>query len=199
MNLTSSQKEKVKLLVEQAILKVEDRPILLKELEGIISEMEGKDDFTLIPRISVDETVYVFEVLERLDKVVETYVKHTDVNDIESLENCKKELSIQLMYLSTYKDKFLYEIDYLEDVFKKEIFSKLTSEISLKDGISFTQAEKKVPADPRYCNLREQITQLKTNMMTIKTRYDFFSKMIQVIIQSISVAGKEQYANKMTN
>lgn len=198
MNLTANQRDKVKLLVKQAISKAGDRPELIEELDDIISKLDV-DEFSIQSSINEEDLTYVYEVIEKMEKIIEQYVKFIDVNNIEALETAKKELSVNLMYLSSYKDKFMYEIEYIEDVFKKEIFAKLTSEISLKEGISYTQAEKKVNADERYCVLRKQITELKTTMNTLKTKYDFFSKMIQVIVQSISVAGKEHYVNRVNN
>lgn len=199
MNLTPNQYEKVKLLVQQAVSKASDRPEVLADLEEILQKIESRDDISIKSSINEEDMMYVSQVIKNLEAILNNYVKTIDVNNIEGLENAKKEMAINLMYLSSYKDKFMYEIEYLEDVFKKEIFSKITSEISLIEGISYTQAEKKVPADSRYSALRTQITELKVIMNTLKTKYDFFSKMIQVIVQSISVAGKEHYSNRMTN
>lgn len=199
MNLSNSQKEKVKLLVTQAISKVGDRPDVLEELEDIVSKCSESEEFSLELTISKEDIVYIYEVLERLEDLIKTYVENVEVNDIDSLESIKKHVSVNLMYISTFKDKLVYEVEYLEDVFKKEIFTKIAEEISMNQGVSFTQAEKKVNADERYCDLRKQLYTLKTTMNFVKTKYDFFSKMVQVIVQSISVAGKEHYANRMTN
>lgn len=203
MLLKDSQREKIILLVEQAISKVEKKEIsdqpLIDELNEIVDIMSIEEEYSLPLRIPQEEMEYASEVISRMKVILDRYVNKLDVNDLAGLEEVKKELSVQLMYLSSYKDKFLYEIDLMEDVFKKEIFSKLTTEISTRDGISFTQAEKKVPADQRYIDLRRQVTEAKIYMMTVKTEYDFFSKMIQVIVQSISVAGKEQYSTRISN
>ena len=199
MNLSNSQKEKVKLLVTQAISKVGDRPDVLEELEDIVSKCSESEEFSLELTISKEDIVYIYEVLERLEDLIKTYVENVEVNDIDSLESIKKHVSVNLMYISTFKDKLVYEVEYLEDVFKKEIFTKIAEEISMSQGVSFTQAEKKVNGDERYCDLRKQLYTLKTTMNFVKTKYDFFSKMVQVIVQSISVAGKEHYANRMTS
>lgn len=199
MKLTLSEREKIVKLVEQAIPKVRDRPDVLTELEGIVDKMSVSDEFSLALNISEEDMTYATEVIGRMEKLVSRYVNELDVNDIYGLEEVKKELTVQLMYLSSYKDKFLYEIEYMEDVFKKEVFAKLTQEISLKEGVSYTQAEKKVNADERYSNLRREVVEANIFMGTIKTKYDFFSKIIQVIVQSISVAGKEHYSNRVSN
>lgn len=203
MLLKDNEREKITLLVEQAIKKVEskDEPDtdLLAELYSIVDKMSIDEDYSLPLRIPEEEMVYASEVIKRMEEIVDKYVNKLDVNDLVGLEEVKKELSAQLMYLSSYKDKFLYEINYMEDVFKKEILAKIATEISLKEGISFTQAEKKVNGDVRYSDLRRQVTESNIYMATVKTKYDFFSKMVQVIIQSISVAGKEQYSSKMSN
>ena len=199
MNLSNSQKEKVKLLVTQAISKVGDRPDVLEELEDIVSKCSESEEFSLELTISKEDIIYIYEVLERLEDLIKTYVENVEVNDIDSLESIKKHVSVNLMYISSFKDKLVYEVEYLEDVFKKEIFTKIAEEISMSQGVSFTQAEKKVHGDERYCDLRKQLYTLKTTMNFVKTKYDFFSKMVQVIVQSISVAGKEHYANRMTS
>ena len=199
MNLSNSQKEKIKLLVSQAISKVGDRPEVLEELEDIVSKCSESDEYSLELTISKEDILYIYEVLGRLEELIKTYVENVEVNDIDSLENIKKHVSVNLMYISSFKDKLVYEVEYLEDVFKKEIFTKIAEEISGTQGISFTQAEKKVNGDERYCDLRKQLYTLKTTMNFVKTKYDFFSKMVQVIVQSISVAGKEHYSSRVNN
>ena len=199
MNLSNSQKEKIKLLVSQAISKVGDRPEVLEELEDIVSKCSESDEYSLELTISKEDILYIYEVLGRLEELIKTYVENVEVNDIDSLENIKKHVSVNLMYISSFKDKLVYEVEYLEDVFKKEIFTKIADEIAGTQGISFTQAEKKVNGDERYCDLRKQLCTLKTTMNFVKTKYDFFSKMVQVIVQSISVAGKEHYSSRVNN
>ena len=199
MNLSNSQKEKIKLLVSQAISKVGDRPEVLEELEDIVSKCSESDEYSLELTISKEDILYIYEVLGRLEELIKTYVENVEVNDIDSLENIKKHVSVNLMYISSYKDKLVYEVEYLEDVFKKEIFTKIADEISGTQGISFTQAEKKVNGNERYCDLRKQLYTLTTTMNFVKTKYDFFSKMVQVIVQSISVAGKEHYSSRVNN
>lgn len=217
MILSDNEREKIIKLVEQALVKLDKKVELIEEptsedneeftkltelksdLTGIIDKMSIEDDFSLPLRIPEEDMIYASEVIQAMERVVEMYVKKLDVNDIVGLEEAKKELTVQLMYLSSYKDKFLYEIEYMEETLKKEIFSKITSEIAMTEGISYTQAEKKVNADVRYSDLRRQVTEAKIYMTTIKTKYDYFSKMIQVIVQSISVAGKEQYSARVTN
>ena len=153
MNLSNSQKEKVKLLVNQAISKVGDRPEVLEELEDIVFKCSESEEFSLELTISKEDIIYIYEVLGRLEDLIKTYVENVEVNDIDSLESIKKHVSVNLMYISTFKDKLVYEVEYLEDVFKKEIFTKIAEEISMSQGVSFTQAEKKVNADERYCDL----------------------------------------------
>ena len=157
MNLSNSQKEKIKLLVSQTISKVGDRPEVLEELEDIVSKCSESDEYSLELTISKEDILYIYEVLGRLEELIKTYVENVEVNDIDSLENIKKHVSVNLMYISSFKDKLVYEVEYLEDVFKKEIFTKIADEIAGTQGISFTQAEKKVNRDERYCDLRKQL------------------------------------------
>ena len=130
MNLSNSQKEKVKLLVTQAISKVGDRPEVLEELEDIVSKCSESDEYSLELTISKEDILYIYEVLGRLEELIKTYVENVEVNDIDSLENIKKHVSVNLMYISSFKDKLVYEVEYLEDVFKKEIFTKIADEIA---------------------------------------------------------------------
>ena len=202
MKLQDREKEILTALLSQAIPKAKERPEVEEELSLLLMKLEAPEEeeqYTLNLNLDVESMEYSQEVILRMEKLLETYVKHIDVNDIEALEKVKKELSAQLMYLSSYKDKFLYEVDHMEEVFKKELLSKMAHEISLRDRVSYTQAEKKVPSDDRYSKLREEVTEAKIFMSKVKTKYDFFSKMIQVIVQSISVAGKEQYSTRVSN
>lgn len=197
MRLSKSQREKITKLVAQALPKAKDRPEIYEELQGIIEIMD--QDIQLPTRLDPEEVEQANIIIEHLQDTVRRYVEEVDTNDIESLEECKRHLAINLMYLASFKDRFLYEIEYLEEVFKKEVFAKIAEEISLREGISYTQSEKKVHLDPAYNAMRLEITDLKSKLNNFKTQYDYFSKMVQVIVQSISVAGKEQYAAKMTN
>ena len=186
MSLNNDEKQKVILLVNQAIEKAKDRPELKEELIEITKKLSNSNDYSIHVSSLTPNIEYVNGVIKAMEGIVTKYTKQIDVNDIVGLEEAKKELSINLMYFSSYKDKLMYEVEYLEDVFKKEMFAKKTADISLNEGVSYTQAEKKVNADPEYMELRKQIYGLKSNIQTLKTKYDFFSKMVQVIVQSIS-------------
>jgi len=94
MNLSNSQKEKIKLLVSQAISKVGDRPEVLEELEDIVSKCSESDEYSLELTISKEDILYIYEVLGRLEELIKTYVENVEVNDIDSLENIKKHVSV---------------------------------------------------------------------------------------------------------
>lgn len=193
--LNKSEKTKIVALVNQAILKVkEDRPELKAELEGIVEKLSV--DETELLKVEIND--YELEQIDTYTNACEDlYLQYAklDTNNLEELERIKKEFSSMLMYLSSYKDKLVNQASYIEDVFKKEVSIKLAKEIEGVENISFTQAEKKINLDERYNALRKKVSDLNFISSQLKTKYDFFSKVLPNIVQSISIAVKEKTMN----
>lgn len=194
--LSQSNISKLVALVDRALPKSEGRPDVHQELLDIRHKLLQQDTDELLI-IDLDQNVLkqINTLMTECENLYKEYVQ-TDTHLIEDLERIKKEMSSMVMYLSNFKDKLIVKTEYLEEVFKKEISIQIIKSIEAAENISFTQAEKKLNADTRYMTLRKEIYELKELTSTIKTKYDFFSKCIQTIIQSISVAGKETIMNK---
>lgn len=193
--LNKSEKTKIVALVNQAILKVkEDRPELKAELEGIVEKLSVDETELLKVEISDYELEQIDTYTNACEDLYLQYAK-LDTNNLEELERIKKEFSSMLMYLSSYKDKLVNQASYIEDVFKKEVSIKLAKEIEGVENISFTQAEKKINLDERYNALRKKVSDLNFISSQLKTKYDFFSKVLPNIVQSISIAVKEKNMN----
>lgn len=193
--LNKSEKTKIVALVNQAILKVkEDRPELKAELEGIVEKLSVDETELLKVEISDYELEQIDTYTNACEDLYLQYAK-LDTNNLEELERIKKEFSSMLMYLSSYKDKLVNQASYIEDVFKKEVSIKLAKEIEGVENISFTQAEKKINLDERYNALRKKVSDLNFISSQLKTKYDFFSKVLPNIVQSISIAVKEKTMN----
>jgi len=194
--LSQSNISKLVALVDKALPKCESRPDVHNELLEIRKKLLEQDTSELLIIDVDDEDLEQINLLmKECEKLYKEYVQ-TVTHHLEELERIKKEMSSMVMYLANFKDKLIIKAEYLEEVFKKEISVKIIKDIEAAENISFTQAEKKLNADTRYIALRKEIYGLKELTSTIKTKYDFFSKCIQSIIQSISVAGKETILNK---
>ena len=120
----------------------------------------------------------------------------SDIGVTDGYDMLKKEMATKLQYLSTYKDIFLNEANYIEDMLKKEIRITLVEEIKLLEKCSFTQADKLVEKDRRYTTLRDQVYYVKKVSNRIKTKYQFYMQLWQMIFQSVSTATKEMYSTK---
>lgn len=196
-NLTSNDRKVLRDIIESYALNSEGLAYSKEELRELYKKLMDKNNvYELSHNITKDEIEKVNKIIEEMETLFENYVTEIGVTDVYHLEEVKKELSMNLMYLSQLKDKFVTELDYVEDIFKKELLSRIASDIMTEEGISYTQAEKKVYADDTYVSLRDELKNLKVDVSTFKTKYDFFNKAIQSIIQSISIAGKEHYISK---
>ena len=196
---TSSEYELIRLLVERSLPKVKDKPEVVVELESILEKIGYTSIYALPISITSAEIGRVNTLVTSIEDNIQKYVKLTGGANLQILEGIKKEITGEMAYLSSFRDKFIYELEFLEDVFKKEIFSRLVQEISSRDGVSITQAEKIVNIDENYIRIRRDLHKLRQLIGGLKTKYSFFEKSLQLIIQSVSVAGKEIHNAKMDN
>lgn len=187
----------IKLLTASAVKKVKDNPEVEVALTKILTKIDEVSEITLPMNITQEEMESVKTMVDKIETNIRKYTGLNSGNNLSVLETIKKEITHDMSYLSTFRDKFIYEIEFIEEVFKKEIFSQLVKEISLRDGISVTQAEKIVNIDERYKKIRRDVHNLKLIIGNLKTKYSFFEKSLQLIIQSVSVAGKEMHNSKL--
>lgn len=185
-------------LVEDAKPRTTDK-VKLAKLESIGKKVSKLGEDRLQVTITEQDVKEINNVLNDLQKIIERYTNMSDISNLEEYDKIKREMTAKLQYLSTYKDIFYDEVNYLEDVLKKQIRIKLAMEIKTSDGISFTQADKVVENDARYTVLRDQVYDIKKMASKIKTKYDFYMKTWQMVFQSVSTASKEKYTTKNNN
>lgn len=195
----SQELQLIKQLIEKNIKKVEGLPDVHKSLSTIVEKIEGVSDLSLPTTITKAEIIQVTEMVTSIENNIRKYTSLNSGNNLVMLETIKKEITHEMSYLSSFRDKFIFELEFLDEVFKKEFFSQLTKEIALASGVSVNQAEKLVNTDEKYKKLRRDLHSLKLIMGTLKTKYTFFEKSLQLIIQSVSVAGKELHNSRMEN
>ena len=189
----------IKLLLESNLKKVEAKPEIKTLMESSIEKIEDSLKVTLPISITKEEIVRVQTLVSSIEDNIKKYVALTGGANLQILETLKKKITGEMAYLSSFRDKFIYEIEFIEVVFKKEVFSKLVQEIVSTTGTSVTQAEKVVNIDDTYMRLRRDVHNMKQLMGNLKTKYSFFEKALQMITQSVSVAGKEMHNAKMDN
>lgn len=192
-SLTEENVQWLSLLVEQASEKTTDNVKKVK-LKSLLEKVNLLGKHELKVTITSAQIKAIDEVLKDLEEITSEYTNAMDITDLEVYDKIKKKFTAKLEFLSTYKVLFNEEINYLEDVLKKEIRVHITMEIKDEEGISFTQADKMVEKDIRYTRLRDHIYNLKMISTKIKTKYEFYSQLWQMVFQSVSTASKEKYA-----
>jgi hypothetical protein len=189
----------IKMLIEGNKEKVKDNVELTAVLDTILHKIEGVNEVSLPTSISREDMATVTRLINSIETNIKRYTSTPGGANLTLLETIKKEITQEMVYLSTFRDRFIYELEFLDEVFRKELFSQLVKEISTRDGISITQAEKVVNIEDRYMKIRRDLQSLKIILGNVKTKYSFFEKSLQLIIQSVSVAGKELHNSKLDN
>jgi hypothetical protein len=189
----------IKMLIEGNKEKVKDNVELTAVLDTILHKIEGVNEVSLPTSISREDMATVTGLINSIENNIKRYTSAPGGANLLLLETIKKEITQEMVYLSSFRDRFIYELEFLDEVFRKELFSQLVKEISTRDGISITQAEKVVNIEDRYMKIRRDLQSLKIILGNVKTKYSFFEKSLQLIIQSVSVAGKELHNSKLDN
>jgi hypothetical protein len=185
-------------LIDSEINKITDKSKITK-WNSILEKIDSLREVNIEINITSEEVKEAKEILETLENLLHEYSEMKGVSDVDAYDHLKKEFAIQLMYLGSIKDKFVDELDYVEDVFKKEIRAKLVDEISELEGYSFTKADKLVEKDERYVNIRKKVHQLRKLSNNIKTKYLFYMQSWSMIFQSVSTASKERHTSNNNN
>ena len=185
-------------LVVEAMNRTKDEVKLVK-MTDMRQKIEAIGQERLTVTITKEQIEETDTVISDLQTITDEYAKSTDISALELYDTTKKKITSKLQYLATYKDIFMDESNYLEDVFKKEVRIRLAMEIKESEGVSFTQADKLVDTDVRYTQLRSEVHYVKRIANKIKTKYDFYMKFWQMVFQSVSTASKERYASRHNN
>lgn len=181
--------------ISSLILKVEEETPSKEsslKLKTLREKVDKINRLNLNISISQEEVKNTTKVIQELDSLYKTYSNLSDIADLEQFDSLKKEITGKLVYLSTYRDLFINEVSYLDDVLRKEIRITLVMDIKEDEGCSFSQADKLVEKDLRYTNLRDTLYQYKAMSVRLKTKYDFYLKAWQMVFQSCSSAAKER-------
>lgn len=195
----SEELKVIKMLIEGNKEKVKANAELTQTLENILHKIDNVSEITLPINITKEEITTVNELTRKIEEKIKKYTSLPSGGNLIELETIKKEITSEMASLSSFRDKFIYELEFLDDVFKKEIYGQLVKEISIRDGISIPQAEKLIHNEDKYQKIRRDLHQLKLIIGNLKTKYGFFEKILQIIIQSVSVASKEFHNSRLDN
>lgn len=181
-------------LIEESIGRTnsEEKKIKLEHLKSKVLAL-GELKFTV--NVSETDLKGISEVLLDLEGLTKSYSNLHDISDLEAYDKLKKQFASKLEYLATYKDILLDEVNHLDDILKKEMRIRLALNIKEEEGVSYSQADKMVDMDKRYTVPREQINNLERVANRVKTKYDFYMKLWQMIFQNVSTASKEKYTS----
>lgn len=186
------------MLTDDATSRTTDK-VKLAKLGSLRTKIEKLGEERLQVTIGQELVDEVNVTLKDLQQLIETYTNMSDISALEEYDTIKRQMTAKLQYLATCKDIFYDEVNYLEEVLKKEIRIKLAMEIKDSEGISFTQADKVVEKDARYTVLRDQVYDIKKMANQLKTKYDFYMKTWQMVFQSVSTASKEKFTTRNNN
>lgn len=145
-----------------------------------------------VPNTPVYDTTLLDNCLENLKNINESYSKLDGGGDTGILEGLKRNMSGELQFLATHKDKLIDEAHKYEYILKDDLKVFLIYKIVKEQGISLNQAEKVVKGDIRYIEYRDRVFDLRHYANKLKSSYDVYSKIWQGIIQSVSTSRKEE-------
>lgn len=198
VTFTEENIEWIAKLIEESVDRAgsEEKKIKLEHLKNKILAL---GEFKFDVKVTEQDLKGINEVLSDLEKLTATYSSLHDISALEEYDKIKKQFASKLEFLSTYKDILLDEVNYLDDLLKKEFRITIALNIKEEEGVSFTQADKMVEMDKRYTVLRGQVDSLSRIANKVKTKYDFYMKLWQMIFQNVSTASKEKYTSLNNN
>lgn len=135
----------------------------------------------------------ISDTIDKIDGIVNNYAAGRNTLSLEYLEELKRSLSGEMLYLSVLKENFSYQSDLLEEYSKKQFRAERVAVISVDQKISIPQADKLVEKDSAYVAIRSQAMMVKKYANLLKNKYAVYSQAWQSIIQSVSVSSKENY------
>ena len=186
------------LLVENALKKTNDQQKSSKLLI-LLDKIKALNQHDLTINITEQQIKDTDKVISDLEEITSYYTSITDIGALEDYDRIKKEMAGLLQYLSSYKDLFLNEKDYLENKLKKEKRIEIAMLIKDEDKVSLTQAMNLVEKDQRYIILRDQYYYIDRIANRVKTKYQFYLQLWQNVFQSVSTASKEKFTTKYNN
>lgn len=133
--------------------------------------------------------------LAQLHELALAYSESTDISSLEVYDRLKKDFIPHLEYLSTLKDKFAIDADYLNEYIKKELRGKLTEQykstlVEQGDKPSVAAIDRMIETDETYLLVNKQCLLVEGIAQQLKTKYDLYLKLWQMIFQSCSTASK---------
>lgn len=197
-NLTPKQKKFLIRCVEKniEILDSEKDSSVIEELNGI-NKIISDNSFQLQFGVGVEFFKEVDECLEQLSELTKLYSNMVDLQVLQEYDVIKKRMTSLLDYLATLKDLINNEVNFSEDVLKKEFKAQISKLIVEEQGISLTQAEKVVYADDRYASQLRRLKPYVDYGVITKTKYDLYIRVLQSVTQSVSTANKSANAQRM--
>lgn len=197
-NLTPKQKKFLIRCVEKniEILDSEKDSSVIEELNGI-NKIISDNSFQLQFGVGVEFFKEVDECLEQLSELTRLYSNMVDLQVLQEYDVIKKRMTSLLDYLATLKDLINNEVNFSEDVLKKEFKAQISKLIVEEQGISLTQAEKVVYADDRYASQLRRLKPYVDYGVITKTKYDLYIRVLQSVTQSVSTANKSSNAQRM--
>lgn len=181
-----------------AALKTSTEESSVKRLEDLRSKVSSLANYELKIDITQKQLDNLNKVMEELNKLVNDYVEKP-FTDVEAFDTIKREMAGYLESLSTLKDIFLNAASFNEEILKKQIRVELIDLLQTEEGYSFTKAKEYVEKDARYTAQRDRLEKLRRISTSIKTKYDYYMKIWQGVIQSVSTASKENYTSKTSS
>ena len=133
--------------------------------------------------------------LAQLHELALAYSDSTDISSLELYDHLKKGFIPHLEYLSTLKDKFSIDAEYLNEYIKKELRGKLTEKYKADlaekgDKSSVAAIDRLIDTDETYLIVSKQCLRVEGIAQQLKTKYDLYMKLWQMIFQSCSTASK---------
>lgn len=126
--------------------------------------------------------------LDNLHSYTREYSETTDMGMLPIYDELKKKMVIELDFLADIKDRLYIDMGIQKDYYDKELKNRLILELMETEKMAKNRAESIVETLDELIVAKNKYRQIATLATSVKTKFDFYSKVLQMIQQSVGTA-----------
>lgn len=186
MNLTNKDFTRLNYIFDNALEKTDtEKTNQVMELKEKVLGLLSSSPATYI---TSEEGEKLTVCLDNLHSYTREYSETTDIGMLPIYDELKKKMVIELDFLADIKDMLYIDMGIQKDYYDKELKNKLILELMEKEKMAKNKAESIVETLDELIVAKNMYRQIATLATTVKTKFDFYSKVLQMIQQSVGTA-----------
>lgn len=186
MNLTNKDFTRLNYIFDNALEKTDtEKTNQVMELKEKVLGLLSSSPATYI---TSEEGEKLTVCLDNLHSYTREYSETTDIGMLPIYDELKKKMVIELDFLAGIKDMLYIDMGIQKDYYDKELKNKLILELMEKEKMAKNKAESIVETLDELIVAKNMYRQIATLATSVKTKFDFYSKVLQMIQQSVGTA-----------